>query len=216
MMRRVVILAALFMASTALLAVAGRRDFAPPREPLARFPLKVAQWEGRPAPDFEARILEVLGVDDHLNYLFFRGQEVIALYVGYYQSQREGDAIHSPMNCLPGAGWQPVQTGRLTIPIETPGEERSIEVNRVIIQKGEQRQLVLYWYQGRGRVVASEYWSKIHLVADSIQQGRSDAALIRIVTPMQSAEPSAIEAAERQATQFAQAIFPILSRYIPS
>lgn len=214
MIRRPLILIACFALCGGFLTYASRRDVRLPRTPLGRFPDALGAWRGHEAPDFEAKILAVLGVDDHRNDVFIRDGRAVGLYVGYYASQREGDTMHSPMNCLPGAGWQPVQNGHILIPAAVAGG--AAEVNRVVIQKGEQKQLVLYWYQGRGRVVASEYWSKVYLVLDSIRTGRSDAALVRIVSPIDSGEPSAVQAAEARAVEFAQALLPALGPYIPS
>lgn len=215
MTKRLLALTVCFCVCAGVLARASRYETIPPRASFSEFPTRFGEWEGRPAAPFEDRVLKVLGVDDHLNYLFFRGSQGLSVYAGYYESQRQGDAIHSPMNCLPGAGWQPVETGRLSIP-GAGGGEKPVEVNRVLIQKGEQVQLVLYWYQGRGRVVASEYWSKIYLVTDSMRHRRSDAALVRLVVPVQRAEPTAIAAAEQLAVEFAQALLPRLARHIPA
>jgi EpsI family protein len=143
------------------------------RESFARFPMTIGQWKGERAADFDSKILTILGVDEYLNRLYSAdGTIPLGLYIGYYQSQRQGDAIHSPLNCLPGAGWQPVSSGELAIDVTTaPGADskRTITVNRYVIQKGEQKQVVLYWYQSQGRVVASEYWSKFYMVADAVR-----------------------------------------------
>jgi EpsI family protein len=134
----------------------------------------------------------------------------VGFYLGYWASQREGDAIHSPMNCLPGAGWAPVENSRMKV---TLGGVES-EVNRVIIEKSGERLLVLYWYQSHGRVVASEYWSKIHMVLDAIKTARTDAALVRIVVPIPDATATAD--AEREALDFAKALHPMLERHLPA
>jgi EpsI family protein len=85
-----------------------------------------------------------------------------------------------------------------------------------VIQKGLDRQVVLYWYQSHGRVVASEYWSKIYLVLDSIRLNRSDAALVRVIAPVDEARPNAEIDAERSAISFVQAMFPTLDAFLPS
>ena len=110
----------------------------------------------------------------------------VGLYVGYHDSQRQGDTIHSPLNCLPGAGWQPLEQGRITVSVRDHGTARPapIEVNRVVIGKGLDRQLVLYWYQSHRRVVASEYWGKVYTVLDAMRYNRTDAAMVRVITPV--------------------------------
>jgi EpsI family protein len=140
------------------------------------------------------------------------------LYIGYYESQRQGDTMHSPLNCLPGAGWSPVQNDHLSINVPvslgttTGARERSIEVNRYIIEKGVDRQVVLYWYQSHGRVVASEYWGKIYMVVDAIRINRTDGALVRVVAPIVTSQ----EDAELDAVDFVRVLFPSLERYLPS
>ena len=105
----------------------------------------------------------------------------MSLYVGYYRSQREGDTMHSPMNCLPGAGWLPVSDD--DVAIDVPGRETPITVNRIVIRKGADRQVVVYWYQSHGRVIASEYWSKAYMIYDAVRRHRSDAGCGRRARP---------------------------------
>jgi EpsI family protein len=167
---------------------------------------------GRELPPFDDRVLKTLGADEYVSRLYSGPDaNVVGLYVGYYRTQRQGDTMHSPLNCLPGAGWQPVSGGRVVIPIE--GRE-PIEVNRYIVQKGEERQLVLYWYQSQSRVVASEYWGKVYLVLDAIRTRRSDAALIRVTSPI-GARQSEAEAAG-YAVDFVKTMFPRLVEHLPS
>ena len=140
----------------------------------------------------------------------------MGLYVGYYGSQRQGDTVHSPLNCLPGAGWVPTAVGRRTLSVSDNGHARTIEVNRVVIQKGLDRQLVLYWYQGHGRVVASEYWGKVYLVADAIRMNRTDGALVRVMVPLRDDGRDAEAASEQAAEDFTRDVFPLLGRHLPS
>src|SRR5262249_52116959 len=135
----------------------------------------------------------------------------VGLYIGYYMSQRQGDTMHSPMNCLPGSGWQPISGGRMTI--EMGGQPR--EVNRYIVEKSGDHLLVLYWYQSHGRVVGSEYWGRIYMALDAMRMNRTDAALVRIVVPIPYTEKSGEDAAERLAVQFVRTMFPLLDRHLP-
>jgi EpsI family protein len=211
MVARMVIVALCLGAGSAVLTSRSQPELVPTREPFAGFPMEIATWRGERAPDFDEAIVKELGVDEYLNTVYSDPAGTIAgLYVGYYSSQRQGDAIHSPANCLPGAGWQPVESGRLTLDVGRP-----IEVNRWLIQKGDQQQLVLYWYQSHGRVVASEYSSKVHLVLDAIRLNRTDAALVRVITPIARGSADARAAAERSAAAFVRSMFPLLDRYLP-
>jgi EpsI family protein len=206
------IVALCFCVSAGLLARASQVEAVPARESLAGFPLEISGWSGQRGPEFSEAIRRELGVDEYVNATFTGpSRSVVGLYLGYYGSQRQGDAIHSPANCLPGAGWQPVAIGRLRVDVGQP-----VDVNRWVIQKGEDRQVVLYWYQSHGRVVASEYASKIHLVFDAIRLNRTDAALVRVVTPIAGDSPNERAAAEQVAVAFVKSLFPLLGRFLPA
>ena len=153
----------------------------PLAQPLSNFPVQVESWHAREVP-IEPRIIQALGVTDHVNRVYEApGNPSIYLYVGYYKSQRTGQLIHSPKNCLPGAGWEPVSVGSVEL-VGPKGNQ--VSVNRYVIQNGLQRQLVLYWYQSHGRIIASEYWDKFYMVMDALRLNRTDAALVRISTPI--------------------------------
>jgi EpsI family protein len=142
---------------------------------------------------------------------------VASLYIGYYESQRQGDTIHSPLNCLPGSGWEPVSKSYVSIPVEAGSHaSANILVNQYVIQKGLDRQVVLYWYQSHGRVVANEYRSKIFMVYDAVRLNRSDAALVRVVSPVIGGDPGAEARAGDRAVAFVKTMFPLLDRYLPS
>jgi EpsI family protein len=201
------ITAALLVAATALLHSLNHGERIPPRRALREFPSVLGNWQGADAPIVD-RLVKASGVDDYLNRVYGnRGGDPVAFYVGYYESQQTGDWVHSPKNCLPGAGWEPVSAGRLTI--DVPG--RAIVVNQYLIRKGLDQDLVLYWYQARGRVIASEYWGKVWLVVDAITRHRTDVALVRIWTPA----VDGVEGARNRAVEFAQAAYPHLSQFLP-
>ena len=160
-------------------------------------------------------VLRVLGADDYLSRVYYQSETTaVGFFMGYYKSQRQGDTIHSPLNCLPGAGWQAVSEGRLTIRDVAPGAG-DITVNRYVIQKGLERQLVLYWYQSHGRVVASEYWSRAFLINDAIRLNRTDGGLVRVIAPIRVDAEDGGASAERLAEQFVRTIFPVLPAYLP-
>lgn len=178
------------------------------REPLRDLPYALGAWIGEEQP-LDQRVLKVVGVTDYANRIYSRPDALpVQLYVGYYASQRSGDTIHSPKNCLPGAGWDPVRSGYATITV--PGGEK-IVVNQYVIQQDQNRDLVFYWYQGRGRVVASEYKAKFWMVADALSRNRTDGALVRLVTPMSDGERQA----RARLVRFTQAAFPFLNKLIP-
>jgi len=217
MRTRLFVLSACLLASATLAARATHSEQVPLREPLARMSRQIGPWTGSDEPQLPSDIVAVLGVDEYINRAYVdRGGHVpapVELYVGYYKSQREGDTIHSPLNCIPGSGWEPVSATRPQITV--PGAAAPITVNRLLIQKGIDRQVVLYWYQAHGRVVASEYWSKLFMVYDAVRLNRSDAALVRVISPVLASEndPSV---AEGRVTEFVQQLFPRLNAHLPS
>ena len=178
----------------------------------ADFPLRIASWIGD-EQSLDTKVLRVLKVDDYMLRQYWSDEGAsVALYVGYYKSMREGATYHSPKNCLPGSGWYFVDTGKSQLGvIDQRGQP--VEVNRFIIQKGLDKQLVLYWYQDRGRIITSEYWAKIYMVVDAITKHRTDGAFIRITVPF--TRENAAQALE-QGKSFAEKLFPLLQEYLPS
>jgi len=178
--------------------------------------MQIGDWRGVQEPPFDANILAVLGVDDYLTRAYFApDRSGVGLYIGYYGSQRQGDTMHSPLNCMPGAGWEPLSQTMmpLSVAADTSGAASHIVINRYVIQKGLDRQLVLYWYQSHGRVVASEYWGKYYLVRDAMRLNRTDGALVRVIAPIVGDEGESN--AEGTAVRFVKAMFPLLGSYLP-
>jgi EpsI family protein len=214
---RLTMIALCLAAASAYLAGANRDEVVPPRTPLASLPMTIDGWSGRREADLTPEVLKVLGADDYIVRSYFAPQRApIGLYIGYHSTQRQGDTIHSPLNCLPGAGWQPLELGHTTVAVSgLAGNDAPtpIEINRVVIGKGFDRELVLYWYQSHRRVVASEYWGKIYTVLDSVRYHRTDAALVRVITSMDTV---GTETPDERATKFVQALFPRLVGHLPS
>lgn len=185
------------------------------RTPLATFPMNIGDWNAVNAAPFDKDVLKVLGVDEYVTRVYYNPQRAaVGLYIGFYASQRQGDTIHSPMNCLPGAGWEPVSRGEVQIP-NADGAGRNITINRYIVQKGLDRQLVLYWYQGRGRVVANEYMSRALLIRDAMFSNRTDGSLVRVIAPIRSGDDAEGSSADALAQTFVRSMFPMLGSYLP-
>jgi EpsI family protein len=215
MRTRVIVVLLLLAAAWVPVARADRAEETPLRMSFALFPMQLGEWQGQRRPPFSDKVLAVLGLDDYLTRWYSRGARGADLYIGYWKSQSQGDTIHSPQNCLPGAGWEPVSQRLLSFadPRNPAGEP--LAVNRIVIQKGLQKQLVLYWYQSRGRVVGSEYWSKIYLVLDAARYNRTDAALVRVVVPFAGGAEGET-AAEKEALDFVNAFMPQLGNFLPN
>jgi len=189
-----------------------RSEIRPPREKFSSLPYAIGSWTGSDTsipPD----TLKVLGQGDFVSRNYMddsRTANAIQLFMAYFPSQRFGDTIHSPKNCLPGAGWTPVKSSKIEIAI--PGQE-PILANRYVVAKGDERMLVLYWYFAHGRSVASEYRAKLYLVQDALRLRRTDGSLIRLATPIRQNERSAD--AQRRSTDFLAQLLPLLGAYIP-
>ncbi len=180
------------------------------RKELSGFPKQVGVWQQTgPDQQFDAATLSVLRASDYLmrDYRAADGR-VANFYVGYYASQRDGATYHSPLNCLPGSGWMMSNPGTLTI---TPQGKPAFEANRYLIQNGGQKELLVYWYQGRGRAIASEYWGKVYTVLDSVRLRRSDGAMVRVMVPVRESEAAALVAA----AELAAVASTVLPEFVP-
>jgi EpsI family protein len=201
------------LAGTGLLLFArGNRDLIPVSEPLSLVPQTIDGWSGRDLTIDQAA-LDVLGPGDFLSRVYGReGQsEPIGLFIGYFPTQRTGVTIHSPKNCLPGAGWVFESSKYVNL---TDADSKVHRVGEYIIGDGEVRQFVIYWYQAHGRSVANEYMAKIYLVTDAMRMNRTDGALVRVITPIGPKEDTATAAARAEA--FAAQLAPMLPRFIPN
>ena len=181
------------------------------RSELRDFPKRVEGWRQLGSDDrFDVQTESVLRADDYIlrNYQSPDGR-IASLYVGYYATQRNGATYHSPLNCLPGSGWN--MSNPATVVIKPANGRPAFEANEYLIQNGKDKQLLVYWYQGRGRAVASEYWGKVYTVMDSLQRRRSDGAMVRVTVPVGESEAAAVAAA----ASFAADIANELPAFIP-
>jgi EpsI family protein len=210
--QRLIVALALLLGTNWYLQARSHGETVPLHMPLSTFPMELATWRGVDLPiDPESR--EVLGQGEFLLRRYTPEDPDAPpadLFIAYFASQRTGETMHSPKNCLPGSGWSPAQNRIVTLQI--PGVA-PFPVNEYVVVKGAQRQLVLYWYLSHGRGIASEYSAKIHLVLDAIKMNRSDGSLIRISTPMLTGET--LDAAMQRLSPFAEETIPKLDGYIP-
>lgn len=206
-------LAAGLIAFTAILLQArGHTEIIPQHLPFASFPEQLGSWTGTDIA-LDKDTLAVLGDGDFMERVYQSSSgnlPDVDLFLAYFASQRSGDTIHSPQNCLPGAGWNPERKQLITLSL--PGHA-PFPANRYVISKAETRRLVLYWYWAHDRGVASEYWAKFYLVKDAIRMNRSDGALVRITISMLPEETP--EAAQQRVLPFAAQVVPLLNEYIP-
>jgi EpsI family protein len=177
-------------------------------EPLSAFPTAIGPWRSHDQP-LTADVLQVAAVDDYLNRLYEADGKQVGLYIGYYRSQRQGEALHSPLFCLPGAGWQPIETRDVQLP-EIDG--RAIAVKELVVERGLDRLAVLFWYQTLNRVTASEYRRKLFLMSDAFTSGRTDVALVRVIAPVGPREMGAADSALADSRPFASLILPEIQK----
>lgn len=190
-----------------------RGERVPRERPLAQFLLPNTEWA--PVRDFsiDKETLDVLKADDTLSRAY-RNRETGAaadLFVAYFSTQRTGKTPHSPKNCLPGTGWTPSASGAVTIAV--PGEAEPITINRYVVSRDQSQGVVLYWYQGHNRVIASEYRAKIFTIMDSIHYQRSDTSLVRVVVDASGGDT---ERATAVGISFVKAFFLPLKNYLPA
>jgi EpsI family protein len=181
------------------------------RHELRNFPSQVGAWKQEGFDRrFDAQTMSVLRASDYLlrDYRIGKGQTA-NLYIGYYATQRDGASYHSPLNCLPGAGWSMVDPERIAISLPSG---KSFLANKYVIENGDHRELMIYWYQGRGRMIASEYWGKIYTVLDSVRLRRSDAAMVRVTVPITTSDTAALESAR----EFAAVTSEVLPEFVPN
>jgi EpsI family protein len=209
MTTRMLVAGVLLLLSSWLVRAVGHGEPVPLRQPFSQFPERLGAWEGKDVR-FDARIENKLRVTDYVSKFYREGPNRTAhLYVGFYASQKHGEMVHSPKNCLPGNGWYIARRDTATV---DASPYRPFAANSFIVENGIERQLVVYWYQqSGGRIVTNEYVGRIHLVLDSLIRDRSDAALIRVSVPFEGDPAAAADVAHA----FLRVAYPALMRFLP-
>jgi len=180
------------------------------RKELKDFPQAVGVWQKTGKDQIlDDETLKVLRASDYLLRDFRKaGGATANLYVGYYASQRSGATYHSPLNCLPGSGWTLSEPGQAMVKLP---DGSTFAANKYVIQNGDYKSMMVYWYQGRGRNVASEYWGKLYTMFDSVRLRRSNGAMVRVTVPIGNSEADA----EKSAVEFASAASTVLPEFVP-
>jgi len=206
-----VMLAVLLCATTGM-GYLSHGEATPPAKPLSEFPNRIGPYASLGDFPLDKETLDLLKVTDYLDRNYWApsmGKHAMGLYIGYFRTQRTGAAIHSPKNCLPGAGWNPLKESIYQLPLD---DGREVPINLYFLRKGLDEEVVLYWYQSHGRVIASEYWGKVYLVYDALRLNRTDAALVRISFPVENGDETS---ARDQALAFAKTITTNIDQVIP-
>jgi EpsI family protein len=202
----------LFLQGGIFYGVAMRPETIPVVAPLTAFPQQTGSWHMIKDVPIEKEVADILRADDTMNRIYANADNSRAafLFVAFFKTQRSGQAPHSPKNCLPGSGWESIESEPLTITV--PGREQPIVTNRYVVARGNEKSVVLYWYQSRNRIIAGEFQAKFWLIADSIKFHRSDSSLVKVVVPVVGSDT---EGATKSAIDFVQSAFPALSRQLP-
>jgi EpsI family protein len=208
-----VLTALLLVQGIVFYSVALRAENIPPVSPLSGFPTDVPGWQMYKDVKIEQETLDVLKADDTLNRIYVNPQRTSEayLFIAFFKTQRMGQAPHSPKNCLPGSGFEPIESGPISVAVS--GRADPIVVNRYLTARGDEKSVTLYWYQSHSRVIAGEFSAKFWLIADSIRYHRSDSSLVKVVVPVRNNDA---ETATRTAVEFLRAIFSPVARQLPA
>ncbi len=192
----------------------GRQDVSPERQRFASFPLKIGGWKGVDV-GMGQEFIDALKFDDYIVGNFSKKGDYLPvnLYVAYYASQRKGASVHSPKSCMPGDGWRIGDFEQRQVGDHVSSSGDKLMVNRAVITKGNNRQLVYYWFQQRGRIITNEYLVKWFLFWDALTQQRTDGSLVRLVVSLP--EGSSELEADKKLAEFMDAVFPQLEKFIP-
>lgn len=208
--RRVAVSCAALVGALIFLQLRSSGDAVPVRRPLDTLPVALGAWQGREGTILDADARNVLRVKDHVIRRYVdTGGHPLWVYIGYWDTQRKGAQMHSPKNCLPGSGWEPLEASRLSVPLPAP--HPPLVVNRYLIQKDGEQQIVLYWYRSQGKAIPGEMAARAEMVRSALFHNRTDGALIRVSAPVVS---SAATTTDRLIT-FVQALSPVLPEYLP-
>lgn len=183
----------------------------PIKKPLSSFPDKISGWHVIDQNSMSPQVEKMLGVDDYVLRSYSQSPKSINLYVSYFSYTSRNKGYHSPLNCMPGSGWNIAQTRPIQLSLNNQ-QQKKVTVNQLILQKGSQKQVALYWYQCRGRIIHSEYWERIYRVWDSIIRGRTDGSFVRLIYKSSSRD---LDKATLELKDFAKAVIPTLSNYLP-
>ncbi|MEO0864427.1 MAG: exosortase C-terminal domain/associated protein EpsI, partial [Pseudomonadota bacterium] len=183
------------------------------RQPFASFPQQVGTWSGS-RTSLDPQVERVLGATDYLNATFQSTQAAapVNMFVAFYDTQSDGEGIHSPEVCLPVGGWEIFTLEPHSIDMTRTGYG-VFDVNRAVIQKGLSKQLVYYWFEQRGKRMTNDYLAKASVLVDGLTMGRTDGALVRYVTEIRDDETEA--AADARLQRFISESLPRLPRFVP-
>ena len=208
---RVLIITILFLLCTVFVYGFDRQSSTPLNKSLADFPGTIGQWQAIGSQSMQDNVEDLLSVDDYIlrNYIGPRNSK-INMYVSYFSYTDRSKGYHSPLNCMPGSGWNIAKTVPVALNLPESGQE--VTVNKLVLQQGRSKQISLYWYQCRGRILHNEYMERIYRVIDSIFKNRTDGAFIRLIA---SGTEQTLQKDTALLKDFAEQLIPLLRDYLP-
>ena len=209
-LRHLVVATALLLLGVVAVELRPAAEAIPTPRELAGLPASIGSFRAKASHRVDERTLDILRPEDYLlrRYVDADGG-VVDLYIGYWASQRRGAGAHSPKNCLPGSGWEPVESGAVAVPLPAPHE--TLDVNRYVVARGSDRREVLYWYHAQGRPVRGELAARARMIASAVRYNRTDVALVRLTTPVRGQPADALE----RLRAFLRDLYPVLVHHLP-
>lgn len=210
--RTILTVTCLLLAESVVFYAYPKTEIVPLSRPLKEIPTEINGWHMVNESEIEPEVQALLKADDTVNRLYANpaaSKASVSFYAAFFKTQRTGVAPHSPKVCLPGAGWTP--SGSEYIKIDIPGRG-PMTVNHYIVSRGDQKSVVLYWYQNHVRVVANEYAAKVWTVLDSVRYRRSDTSMVRVIVPVVGGN---VDEADKIALNFVKDVLPTASQYLP-
>lgn len=209
---RLLLVAAFMLASLGVRAYVSIKPHAPTHEKLAALPKSISDYDMKAEAQITDDVQAVLRADDYvLRRYENQNGKMLDVFIAYYEYQRAGESMHSPKNCLPGSGWTPLLNDYVSLG-KTPDGKPAM-ANRYVIEKDGRREVVIYWYQANGRVIANEYWGKLYLVTDALRSGRRDGAILRVTAPVERGE--SIDTVTNRALDFTRHLLPLTKQVLP-
>jgi EpsI family protein len=199
--QKFILTSGLLVATLATAKFTERRNAAPLAAPLATISSQMDGWSATADEKLPGGVEGALAASSYLTRAYRRGKDELSVFIAFYEQQRAGESMHSPKHCLPGGGWEIWDYGSAQVPVGS----QKVKINKYFIQHSGQRAVMLYWYQSRQRIIASEYLGKIFLVKDALLEGKTDGSIVRITLQDQ---PGAVETG----IQFASSLIPEVQR----
>lgn len=210
---RLLIILALFLSTFVGISMVGKVHEVPIKKSLTSFPEQIGEWRRVSQRDLSEDVISLLGVNDYINYNYQLADDVVVnVYISYFSAVGVTGEYHSPRNCLPGGGWQIASVTPLPLKAMDQEGERDFVIQSMMVHNGAESQRTLYWYQNRGRIIASEYWEKFYLVWDAIFKQRRDGSFVRIMYPWHAGDSDGVD---KKVEEFAASLIAILEEHIP-